>query len=1103
MSRNARMPVRKLTFFSSLLVVTLSLGHLFSKPGYAIDEPVFSDGFIENQEYRVSEESWLKQQIRHFRSYPHLDRAYRLIESENYSEALGEGGRYLAIDPQDVGARLSYVIVLYKLKEYESVINATNTLLEDQPDNYEALKYQLYAYQHLNRTEEVVSVVRKIEKHGQPNMADRQFALNMLVDTFLAQEKYGKASAELEKYLAVYSQDVVAHLSYVIVLYKQKKYREVINAVNTLLENQPDSYEALKYQAYAYQHLNRINEAVSVLEMISTHEQVNQSDRQFSLNMIVDLLVAQKRYAKALSVHNQIAESTVDFKYYNRLGVLYYELKQFEKATPAYVRAYQLASENQDKFSVLMALGEIAKKRKREQEAENYFISAAKLAPKNRRAIREIANVAYQQKKYDEAVRWIRTALSYKEDSVDREFLAHALYSQKQYPVAIQEYTKLLAKIKNRETLYRVRMGLGYAYFHTGKTDQAKNAFSRGLSLARSNTQKYDARIALGYLAKQRKDWVEADRHYKAALKLNSSSTVPMWAMADIAQEQANYEIAIDWFNKALKVDHKQGNRGNQGRLAYAHQALGVSLYQQKKWRSALDQFQIVSTMQDDNSRTFLYMAFCYKQLGHDVEAMKYMNKALANPEQLTRVELGNLYGELGYLYAGVNQYRDSINALDRSLSYRYDHETILNRSRMYRLVGQLDKAQQGLESIDGIALTRELQLSRFNQLALIYAEKQQYESAVNVLLKAERLSSSAEQQYRLGIYYSQLGDIEKATHYLEQAASGEPDNNQYVAALGYLLVNEERYDEAGRLFERIVKRDPDFPQIYQNLGYAQVRNMNNDGAVRWFKQGIDQANDNEQELLETDVMRREVSKITNRYDFSFYQVYRSNIDEQGGAVSPSLGGGAIPSQGGVNFTYQPPVIGFRDDRVFQLFTRILWNAAPKTLRLHDDSLQGGMGLRYKPLKSHGLFVGIEKLFEIGDNSMNDWLARAQYSWNRKFLRDTKSDDHYYLSLYGDLGVFRRSSVGRIFSWEAGLGKKIQLGSGLSVSPHFVANGQYQDPDINNGSYTEAGSGLSMKYLFGGSQYQAKTSSAELRVQYKAKIENYASGWMITGVLHY
>ncbi len=1100
MSRNILMSVRKPTSFSLVLVVILSLCHIFSKPGYAADEPVFGEGFIESQRHSVSEESWLKQQIRHFRSYPHLDRAYRLIESENYSKALGELERYLAIDSQDVGARLSYVIVLYKLKEYESVINATNTLLEEQPDNYEALKYQAYAYQHLNRLEEAVSAINMIEKSGPMSMENHQFALNMSVDIFLGQEKYEEASGELEQYLARYPQDVAAHLSYVIVLYKQKKYREVINAVNTLLVNQPDSYEALKYQAYAYQHLNRINEAVSVLEMISTHQQANQSDRQFSLNMIVDLLVSQKRYVKALSVHHQITESTVNFKYYYRLGVLYYELKQLNEATSAYVQAYQLAAENQDKFSVLMALGEIAKKRKSRQEAENYFISAASLAPKNRRAIREVANLAYQQKKYGKAVHWIRKALSGKEDRADREFLAHALYSQKQYPSAIQEYTKLLEKIKNRETLYRVRMGLGYAYFHIGKMNQAEHAFSRSINLAQSNPQKYDAHIALGYLAKQRKDWIKADKHYQAALKSNSSSTVPMWAMADIAQEQANYEIAIDWFNKALKVDT---NQSDQGRLAYAHQALGASLYQQKEWTSALEQFQIVSTMQSDNSRTFLYMAFSYKQLGNDAEAVKYMNKALANPEQLTQVELGSLYGELGYLYAGVGQHRDSIKALDKSLNYRDDNEVILNRSSLYRLTGNFDKAQQDLEGLDGKVLTRKLQLNRLNQLALVYAEKEQYVSAVNALLKAESLSSSSEQQYRLATYYRRLDDIEKATHYLEQAVSGKPDNSQYVASLGYLLMNEERYDEAGRLFEGIVKREPSFPQIYQNLGYAQVRNMNNDGAVRWFKQGIDSQASDEQKNLESDDMRREISKITNRYDFSFYQVYRSNISEQG-AVSPSLGGGAIPSQGGVNFTYQPPVIGFRDDRVFQLFARVLWNTAPKTLRLNNDSLQGGIGLRYKPLRKHGLFFGIEKLFEIGDNSIDDWLARAQYSWNKKFIGDIKSDDdYYYLSLYGDFGIFRRSSTEQIFSWEAGFGKEIQLGSGLSVSPHLVANGQYQNPDINNGSYAEAGLGISMKYLFGGSQYQADTSSAELRIQYKGEIENYASGWMITGVLQY
>ncbi len=1129
-------PAGKSICFPLVLTAGLLLYYMLNEPSHAVDQPVLDAESTDDQRYDDSEESWLQQQIRHFRSYPHLDRAYRLIDSGKFSEALRELEQYLMIDLQNVDARLSYVVVLYKLQKYKEVINATKTLLEDEPSNL----------------------------------------------------------------------------------------------------------EALKYQAYAYQYLSRAKDASNVFQTILRHDQASMSERQLASDMIVDFYIAEKKYTEALSVHRDASESTVNFKYYYRLGVIYDGQKRLDKARSAYRHAYQLALDSKDQLVSLLALGEIAKKLKNWREAENYFISAANLPQNDVQVIREIANAAYQQKKYDTAVRWIREALSYEESDSDREFLAHVLYGQGQYPEAIQEYIKVLTGNKNKEIIYRIKINLGYAYSRIEKISEAETAFISALGLAQSDTQKYDIHIILGDLAKKHQAWADAEKHYMAALTLYPISIMPMRAIAGMAQEQGDYERAIDWLNKILTIEPNQrdqenlayllsalnahedaiiqfnnsltyssddatryriymslgyeylksnqtilaadtfsnavkmqrnpeallslaqaqvlsGNIGTAeklfnsllefdlpdatratvltglGHIEYElerydraetlfrsaiaegnhdwrlHQALATSLYQQKKWAPALKQFQIAAKMQS-NPQIFLYMALCYKQLGLDAIAIAYINKALANPEKLTRVELAGLYSELGYLYAGSTQYRDSISAWDKSLSYHSDNEIVLNRSRIYRLLGNLDQAQQDLKDMDEKTLPHDLQLDRLNQLALIYAEKQQYGSAISAMLKAEALSSTAEQQYRLGLYYGKLQDIKHTIHYFEQAVSKKPNSSQYAASLGYAYMESGRYDEAIRLFESIVEREPDFPKIYQDLGYAQIQNINNDAAIYWFKRGIDYQsgdfsllNDKQGNIGKNiDRMQREVGKLTNRYDFSFYQVYRSNADDLRGAASPSLDGGATPSQGGAKFTYQPPVIGFRDDRIFQLFARALWNTAPRTLKMDDESLQGGIGFRYKPLKNHGLFVGIEKLFEIGVNSIDDWLVRAQYSWDKKLaVSDTKNSDYYYLSVYADLGFFSDSSPGRIFYWETQLGKKFQFGPGIVLSPHLIANGQYQDSDMKNDSYTEAGLGIAMQYPFGRNRYQTNNSAAELRIQYKEKIKNQSSDWLITGVLHF
>src|SRR6266567_4118468 len=86
--------------------------------------------------------------------------------------------------------------------------------------------------------------------------------------------------------------------------------------------------------------------------------------------------------------------------------------------------------------------------------------------------------------------------------------------------------------------------------------------------------------------------------------------------------------------------------------------------------------------------------------------------------------------------------------------------------------------------------------------------------------------------------------------------------------------------------------------------------------------------------------MRSEVQRLTNRFDLTLYQSWRSNTKKV--RTSPSVfGEGVIPSQGGLELAYQPPVVGFRDERVFQIFGRLLWSTEPRSLNVDEDSLQG------------------------------------------------------------------------------------------------------------------------------------------------------------------
>ena len=253
------------------------------------------------------------------------------------------------------------------------------------------------------------------------------------------------------------------------------------------------------------------------------------------------------------------------------------------------------------------------------------------------------------------------------------------------------------------------------------------------------------------------------------------------------------------------------------------------------------------------------------------------------------------------------------------------------------------------------------------------------------------------------------------------------------------------------------------------------------------------------------------MSKITNRYDFTTYLSFQTAKPSQ--SVAPAaVGGGAIPSQGGVEFAYQPPELGFRDERIFQVFTRVLWTIQPGSMRFNPDSFQGGVGLRYKPLQTQNLYLWGERLFKIGDKALDDWLLRLLYSWNYGYDLQPGKSWWNYTFLYGDLAYFTKDPGTWAAYGEFRQGVTFNFHDNVLLTPHLVVDARSQDPHPTNSSYLEAGAGVSLKFLFLETRYEVHRASFEILAYYKHG--NFLNrtfritgdkydGFFLTGIFHF
>src|SRR5262245_10915433 len=288
------------------------------------------------------------------------------------------------------------------------------------------------------------------------------------------------------------------------------------------------------------------------------------------------------------------------------------------------------------------------------------------------------------------------------------------------------------------------------------------------------------------------------------------------------------------------------------------------------------------------------------------------------------------------------------------------------------------------------------------------------------------------------------------------------------------------------------------------------MQSNTNARAATWFKRATDvsaaapapTADARQQQAEDLYRMRSEVRKLETDWRFAAYQSYRAKAGPSN-VPAGTIGGGVLPSQGGAEVAYRPPGIGFRDERVLELYGRVLWSNQPKSIRIDDDTLQGGIGLRYKPFREHTFYLCAERLIAIGDQALNAWLVQATYAWYDGYdLKPGRSSWNYTL-VYGDLGyTFGSSTIGAFYG-EARQGWTFNFDDTWLVTPHLVVNGRSQWPENGDVNYIEAGAGVALKVLFGKTFYEGHRANFELTAQYKKGWGASPGGWMFGAALRF
>jgi tetratricopeptide (TPR) repeat protein len=1025
------------------------------------------------------EENWLRREIRKFRAYHHLDRAYKLMEAERLQEARIELEKYLKIDPQDLKARFSYLLVLYKLKNYQETIRQADAILGKAPKFVPALIYRGLARQSLGMAEEARQDFQAAAGIPGIQAEDRVFALNMALDVAISLKNFAAAQKALDE-LAKEKRDFNFY-------FRQGLTLEALGRL-------PEAEAAYQQALQAAAPLDRVRAARALGEVAKKRQNWDAAQQHF-----LTALAAEPRNPELLRA----------------LGELDYARKDYAASARWLRELLAVKPEARDREFLVNVLEAGQDYRGVIEEVQKLLPQAQD--PEERRRFYRSLGFAYSKLgDHGRAAQAFQEAASIKEELASLEALVHSLEQAGRLEEASQQLRELLKRRPDAATLLK----LGLLLERQRKSDEALHHLRAAAAGPLPRELKVLALKQAGHIHYRLGRYAEARQSFEAAASLAPRDPAVLQSLAEAEIKLGRMKEALELQKKAAQLRKEVrppgalleslgflslGEGRHQEAADYLEQAiaagrdsavirenLGLVYYKLQKWNKALEHLQQALKYRR-TPRTLVYLGHVYKELNKTGMAIHYMVQALPDADRLEKGERRDLFNALGYLYAEEKDYARAQEMLSRSLALQYDPVIALRLAKAQRRMGLMADARDTLEKIDPASLSAPHQADRLDELTEVMIAQGQWDTALQTALQAQALEAAPEREFRIGLIYNQLKKYPKALPNLERAVAANPDNNNYQAALGYTYYGLKRYGEAARTWEVVVKRDPNYLQLYEELGYAHMKDLNNDQAVEWFKKAIDNQplhpvrNPEEAEQLRQAMyrFRKEVSKITNRFDFTAYLSFQTARRQQAAVAPGVLGAGAVPSQGGVELAYQPPVIGFRDERVFQAFSRILWNIHPRSMRFDEDSFQGGAGLRYKPLKTQNLWLWGERLFKIGDNGIDDWLLRILYSWNYGYDLKPGKSRWNYTYLYLDWAYFTKSPGTWAYYGELRQGITFNFDDTWLITPHAVLDFRYQDPLVSGTSYLEEGVGVSFKYLFWQSKYEVHRCSFEILAYYK------------------
>ena len=515
-----------------------------------------------------------------------------------------------------------------------------------------------------------------------------------------------------------------------------------------------------------------------------------------------------------------------------------------------------------------------------------------------------------------------------------------------------------------------------------------------------------------------------------------------------------------------------------------AYKAAGRQEYDQAATRAA----QAVR-LQPNNKAYRLLLINALANAGRLVEADEAATEALArDPAD------GAVLAERGTIRWRQSRAQDAVNDFEAALKAGVPEASVRSvRLALADAAGKADEPQRVLDALAPYADERSYAVTSRRGFALLALGK--HDEALAAFDTALATAEPGRERdvvtaAKIGVL-ANLDQRRAAAELFDQSLARNELTTLPALDVAYLVVRVGN-DEVAR--ERFAKAQSDGalpPSAALDAAYVSKRLADNEQALAYFRDAIDATVGGTlrmpaQKLFD---IRREVAEVERRWGAYSTLTYNAVGVAPATPLAPPPPGGNV-LQAGFEAYWRPPVIGYRNGRIVELFARTFQTLADGSGGPTGTStLQGAVGARWKPLSDINLILEGARLFAIGTYGRNDWLARVAASHGEGTDLRVEESNWTMWQVYGEYARFFQTPQ-NIVSFEGRLGRSFrldQVSDHLVGTPFAVLGGAYDDTLATPGALG-IGAGLGLRYWFREDKYAAPRSYVDMNVQYRFKI---------------